>query len=112
MLTLRHGNESPQILQTGTTASLMALADAGHLNDQESVTLLNGYRTLRRIEANLRLMNTTARHELPENQDLMKNLAFLMNEPEPELIVAQCSQTRHNNRVVFNQIFDRVASGS
>jgi len=110
MLTLRHAKESPQILQTGTTASLMALADAGHLKDQESVTLLNGYRTLRRIEANLRLMNTTARHELPDNQDLMKNLAFLMNEPEPEMIVAQCTQTRLNNRVVFNQIFDRVAS--
>ena len=90
----------------------MALADAGHLSEQESVTLLNGYRTLRRIEATLRLMNTTARHELPENQDLMKNLAFLMNEPEPQMIVAQCSQTRHNNRVVFDQIFDRVASSS
>ena len=112
MLTLRHAKESPQILQTGTTASLMALTDAGHLSDQESVTLVNGYRTLRRIEANLRLMNTTARHELPENQDMMKNLAFLMNESEPEMIVAQCSQTRHNNRDIFNQIFDRVAAGS
>ena len=64
MLTLRHAQESPQILQTGTTGSLLALANAGHLSDQESMTLINGYRTLRRIEANLRLMNTTARHEL------------------------------------------------
>ena len=110
MLTLRHAKQSPQILHTGTTASLLALADAGHLSDQESITLVNGYRTLRRIEANLRLMNTTARHELPENPDLMKNLAFLMNETDPKMIVAQCIQTRHNNRAAFNQIFERASS--
>ncbi|MAI35475.1 MAG: hypothetical protein CBE00_12685 [Planctomycetaceae bacterium TMED240] len=110
MLTLRHAQESPQILQTGTTGALLALANAGHLSDQESVTLINGYRTLRRIEANLRLMDTTARHELPDDPHLMKNLAFLMNESDPEMIVAQCVQTRHNNRIVFNQIFDRASS--
>ena len=110
MLTLRHAKQSPQILRTGTTASLLALADAGHLSDQESITLVNGYRTLRRIEANLRLMNTTARHELPENPDLMKNLAFLMNETDPKMIVAQCIQTRHNNRAAFKQIFERASS--
>jgi glutamate-ammonia-ligase adenylyltransferase len=110
MLTLRHAKQSPQILHTGTTASLLALADAGHLSEQESITLVNGYRTLRRIEANLRLMNTTARHELPENPDLMKNLAFLMNETDPQMIVAQCIQTRHNNRAAFNQIFERASS--
>ncbi|MCH1441107.1 MAG: hypothetical protein L7W43_15695, partial [Rubripirellula sp.] len=109
MLTLRHAQESPQILQTGTTCSLLALANAGHLSDHESMTLVNGYRTLRRIEANLRLMNTTARHELPDDSHLMKNLAFLMHETDPEMIVAQCNQTRHNNRKVFNQIFDRAS---
>ncbi|MDB4695085.1 glutamate-ammonia-ligase adenylyltransferase [bacterium] len=110
MLTLRHANASPEVLQTGTTASLLALADAGYLSDHESMTLVNGYRTLRRIEANLRLMNTTARHELPEDENSMKNLAFLMNETDPEMIVAQCVQTRHNNRLVFHQIFDRASS--
>ena len=110
MLTLRHAQESPQILPTGTTGSLLALADAGLLSDQESMTLVNGYRTLRRIEANLRLMNTTARHELPNDPHLMKNLAFLMNETDPQMIVAQCVQTRHNNRMVFNKIFDRASS--
>ena len=110
MLTLRHAQQSPQILLTGTTGSLLALADAGHLSDQESMTLVNGYRTLRRIEANLRLMNTTARHELPDDPHLMKNLAFLMNETDPQMIIAQCVQTRHNNRMVFNKIFDRASS--
>ena len=110
MLTLRHAHEAPQIIQTGTTKSLLALADAGYLSDRESMTLVNGYRTLRRIEANLRLMNTTARHELPDDTHLMKNLAFLMHETDPEMIVAQCIQTRNNNRMVFNQIFDRASN--
>ena len=108
MLTLQHAKQTPQILQKGTTASLIALTDAGHLTETESITLINGYRTLRRIEANLRLMNTNARHELPEDPDLMKNLAFLMHESDPEMIVAQCTQTRQNNRSVFDQIFERA----
>lgn len=110
MLTLQHAKQTPQILQKGTTASLIALTDAGHLTETESITLINGYRTLRRIEANLRLMNTKARHELPEDPDLMKNLAFLMHESDPEMIVAQCTQTRQNNRSVFDQIFERATN--
>lgn len=108
MLTLRHAAQSPQIIQPGTTATLATLADCNHLEANESITLINGYRTLRRIEASLRLMNTTARHELPEDDHLMKNLAFLMNETDPDMIVAQCQQTMQNNRSVFNQIFDRM----
>ena len=111
MLTLRHAKESPAIIQRGTTASLSALADAGHLDEKHALALINGYRTLRRIEANLRLMNTPARHELPEDMDSMKNLAFLMNESDPAMIVAQCQQTRKINRSIFNQIFDQVAAG-
>ena len=108
MLTLRHASESPQVIQPGTTAALSALATAGHLQDHESIALINGYRTLRRIEANLRLMNTPARHELPKDPRMMKNLAFLMHETDPDMIIAQCQQTRQNNRNVFNQVFDRV----
>ena len=110
LLTLRHAKESPEIIRAGTTASLTALAEAGHLDEKQSLALINGYRTLRRIEASLRLMNTPARHELPEESDSMKNLAFLMNEPDPAMIVAQCRQARQTNRTIFNQIFDRAAA--
>jgi glutamate-ammonia-ligase adenylyltransferase len=112
MLILRHASESPEVIQRGTTASLAALAEAGHLDEKQSLTLIGGYRTLRRIEANLLLMNTPARHELPEDSDSMNNLAFLMNESDPAMIVAQCQQTRQNNRAIFDRIFDRVAAGN
>ena len=109
MLTLRHAKQSPGIIRQGTTASLTALFESGHLDEQQSLILIGGYRTLRRIEASLRLMNTPARHELPEDPDLMKNLAFLMNESDPSMIEAQCQQSRQNIRTVFNQIFDQAA---
>jgi len=111
-LTLRHANESPEIIQQGTTATLAALADAGHIDEKQSLGLINGYRTLRRIEANLRLMNTPARHELPSDVNDMKNLAYLMGESDPAMIVAQCQQTRQSIRAIFDQVFDAAESAT
>ena len=112
MLTLRHAKQHPEIIQTGTTKSLTELTKAGCLEEKQSLALINGYRTLRRIEASLRLMNTPARHELPENSDSMANLAFLMGESDPAMIVAQCQQARQTNRALFLEIFDRLADNN
>ncbi len=110
MLTLRHAHQSPEIIQVGTTSTLAALTQAGHLDEKWSLGLVNGYRTLRRIEASLRLMNTPARHELPESDaDEMKNLAYLMDESDSTMIVAQCQQTRQNIRMIFDHIFDEAS---
>jgi glutamate-ammonia-ligase adenylyltransferase len=107
-LTLQHAKDFPQIIQHGTTATLAALAETGCLDEKKSLELINGYRTLRRIEANLRLMNTPARHELPASDaGEMKNLAYLMNESDPAMLVAQCRQARQNNRAIFDQVFDK-----
>jgi glutamate-ammonia-ligase adenylyltransferase len=108
-LTLRHASRQPKIIGHGTTATLESLADAGLLKADQAMGLISGYRTLRRVEANLRLMNTVARHELPDNAQAMRNLAFLMHESDPLMIVAQCQQTRQRNRTIFDQIFDTLA---
>jgi glutamate-ammonia-ligase adenylyltransferase len=105
-LTLQYAKDFPQIIQRGTTATLAALAETGCLEEKDSLGLINGYRTLRRIEANLRLMNTPARHELPTSEaGEMKNLAYLMNESDPSMIIAQCQQARQSNRAIFDQVF-------
>jgi len=106
MLTLRHGSESPDVIVPGTIECLSALARAGCLSEEQSLQLIRGYQVLRRIEANLRLMNTPARHELPEDDESMRNLAYLMNEPDPELIVTQCQQAKKSNRRLFDELFD------
>lgn len=110
MLTLKHARQSREVIQPGTTACLTALANAGHLDEKDALALANGYRVLRRIEASLRLMDTPARHELPDDDDSMVKLAFLMNESDPDMIVAQCEQTRQSNRVIFERVFDAARS--
>ena len=112
MLIVKHAAESPEILLPGTTESLTAIAKAGHLPEEQALALVAGYRTLRRVEAYLRLMNTPASHELPADEPAMRNLAFLMNEPDPEMIIAQCQQARQNNRRIFDQIFDSAAAST
>ena len=105
-LMLRHAGESPKIIVPGTTECLAALSKAGHLDEKQSLELIHGYRVLRRIESNLRLMNTDERHELPEDQESLSNLAYLMNEADPELIIAQCKQAQKNNRRLFEQLLE------
>ena len=108
-LILRHASASPEIIVPGTTASLTTLATAGWLPEEEALTLIANYRTLRWVEANLRLMDTPARHELPEDGNPMRNLAFLMNESDPAMILARCRHARQSNRRIFNAVFDRLS---
>jgi [glutamine synthetase] adenylyltransferase / [glutamine synthetase]-adenylyl-L-tyrosine phosphorylase len=108
-LTLKHASNSPEIITTGTTASLERLASAGYLSEENALTLIANYRTLRWVEANLRLMNTPARHELPEDALSMRNLAFLMNEHDEKMILARCRHACQSNRKIFDSIFDELA---
>ncbi len=104
MLTLKHAGNRELTLHTGTTASLQALADAGAVSETQALTLIGNYRILRRIEANLRLMDTPQRHEFPAGEHDRQKLAFLMNERDPEMILAQCQHARRGNRKLFDEL--------
>ncbi|TWT80002.1 Glutamate-ammonia-ligase adenylyltransferase [Planctomycetes bacterium CA13] len=112
MLTLRCASESPELVSSvvrpNTVQSLQALAKAGRLSEQDALQLIAGYQTLRGVELNLRLMNSTNRHELPQEEYLLQNLAFLMNESDSKMIVAACSQARQRIRKLFDAIFKRA----
>ena len=107
MLTLRHASSDAGIIRKGTTESLRELGESGHLSQEDAATLTRGYRILRRIEANLRLMKTTARHELPEDDRQMDLLAYLMGEPNADSIRQKCDAARKSNRMIFDQIIAR-----
>ncbi len=109
-LTLRHLRQFPQIRRVGTTDSLLALVKAGCIHQQQADTLIDGYRFLRRVEGNLRLMNTAARHELPDDAHQKELLAFLMNENEHQVIVDLCEAARSKNREVFQEVFDALSN--
>ena len=55
--------------------------------------LCSSYRLLRSIEAGLRLMNTTARHDLPEDERELKKLAYLLRASSSSELVQQCQES-------------------
>jgi len=112
MLTLRHVRSNPRIHRTGTIDSLRQLSDSGLIDEEDALNLIHNYRTLRGVEANLRLMNTPARHELPHDPAQMRDLAFLMQEPDAEMIQAMVTQARTGNRKIFDAIFDAASTDS
>jgi glutamate-ammonia-ligase adenylyltransferase len=108
MLTLRYAVNHPSVVRCNTIESLDALAAEGLLEESKALSLASCYRTLRRIESRLRLLDTQERHDLPSDDRKVKELAFLMNESDPTMITAQAEQARHTIRKIFNQIFDSV----
>ena len=104
MLTLRHAGRLDLPRHTGTTACLRSLADADVLAEDQALTLIGNYRILRRVEANLRLMDTAERHQFPDDPARQRQLAFLMNESDPEMIRAQCQNARRGNRKLFESL--------
>ena len=52
------------------------------------------------------LMNTPARHELPEDDAALRDLAFLMRASDPQEILENVQRARSSNRQIFEQIFN------
>ena len=69
------------------------------------------YRFQRSIEARIRLMDATGRHELPESDRELAKLAYLLGYANPRALVAEAEHTFAENRVRFNRIFDAAERG-
>lgn len=106
MLQLRHAAEQPEILQPNTFAALEALQQAGILPAEEAEFLRDSYRFLRQVEARLRLLNTTARHDLPREADELAKLAYLLGFDNATKLEAECARLTRENR----QHFDRFVA--
>ncbi|MFO0925313.1 MAG: bifunctional [glutamate--ammonia ligase]-adenylyl-L-tyrosine phosphorylase/[glutamate--ammonia-ligase] adenylyltransferase [Pirellulales bacterium] len=106
MLQLFHAKEYPKILATGTLAAIEKLKDHQLLHSKQAQVLTEGYLGLRRIESGLRLMNTTARHDLPEDESELARLAFLLHLPDGAAVVAKCEEMRTAIRAVYDQTMD------
>jgi glutamate-ammonia-ligase adenylyltransferase len=110
MLQLKHGAQMPQILVPGTIEALAALANAGIMSRGDAQSLADSYRFLRNIEARLRLMNTTARHDLPEEPLELNKLAFLLNVAGGEWLRERCQEVMQNNRSQFERFLELAES--
>jgi glutamate-ammonia-ligase adenylyltransferase len=103
MLQLKWGSTYPRILTTNVWHALELLLEVGLLTVEQAETLTQSYELLRSVEARLRLMNTTARHELPTNLADAKKLAYLLGVDRDQLRT-NCEASMRRNREIFLEI--------
>ena len=111
MLQMRHAQQFAEVLVPGTLDAIEALRDAGGLIEQDSKVLYESYVFLRSVESGLRLMNTTARHDLPGDPLELRKLVFLLGASEPQKLVEKCRHFRQENRQRFDRIFQEQLTG-
>ena len=108
LLQLRYAAEFPQILVPGTIEGLRLLRDKRLLANQMADKLIENYRHLRSIEARLRLLDTSARHSLPDQPGDIARLAFLSGTTDPISLLEECRAMMAWNRQTFTNIVDSL----
>lgn len=108
LLQLRCARTHPQVLVPRTLDALEQLQKAGQLDGQTATQLADNYRFLRSIESGLRLMNTSARHDLPTDENELHRLAFLIDYRGNVPIEERCQHVRTSNRELFESVFQRL----
>ncbi|WP_153555398.1 [protein-PII] uridylyltransferase family protein [Roseimaritima sediminicola] len=103
-LQLKHAAEHPHILEPHTITGLRLLKEAGIIPAGAATDLADGYRTLRRIESSIRLLNTAARHELPNDEANLAKLAYLIGQVTPDALVQICHDLRRRNQELIEQL--------
>ena len=105
VLQLLHGGEDPRLRTTETLAALVALHEAGHLDDGRFDGLARSYRTLRAIEGRLRLLDATARHDFPADPDERRKLAHLLGYGDAAALLADVQTITSRTRSEFESVF-------
>jgi len=108
MLVLEHGSRHPEIRVPGTLAALRALRAASLVDDDDFEYFSSSYRFLRTLESRLRLMNSTARDDLPSDPLELSKLARSLGHERSETLVENCRNYREQNRRRFNELFDEA----
>ena len=107
-LQLKYARDDSSILLPGTLAAIDRLIEKGFLEQAIGTSLANSYQLLRGVEARLRLINTTARHDLPENGVVLDKLAFLLNFSSAESLRERIDEARKSVRENFLELFSRL----
>ncbi len=103
-LQLLHGNNDSSLRSPNTLDALQALQQTKHLDDQETLSLTDGYLFLRRLENKLRLVHDQSISQLASDKPYLSKLAqrlgYLGNQPEEQLR-ADYQQTTEEIRALF-----------
>jgi len=106
MLQLKHGRRTPGVRVPNTLLALEALRDAGRLGDDDFRWFTDSYRFLRTLEGRLRLMNSTARSQLPDEPTELAKLAQLLRCSGSEALLADYERYTRETRQRFDRVFD------
>ncbi len=105
MLQLRHIGKHPDVMVPGTLDAIEALEQCDALSGDDAAFLAESYRFLRMVESRLRLMNTVARHDLPQDEESLARLAYLLDQNGGDALLRLCSRYTEANRRLFERIF-------
>lgn len=103
LLQLKWARDYPEILVPNVWEALDVLAQTGILQPQVASELSESYELLRSVEARIRLMNTTARHEFPQSESDAERLAYLLCVDRNELR-QECERVMQRVRTLYLQI--------
>ena len=112
MLQLRHASDHPEVVVPGTLDAIERLRQAGQLMDEAADQLSDGYAFLRRVESGLRLLNTTARHDLPTGSEQLEKLVYLLRLSSAEKLTEQCQLHQKAIRAIFESLCSDVDATS
>ena len=85
---------------------MRALQEAGLISTDEQAFFESGYRLLRTIESRLRLLNSTARDQLPHDPMELNKLAHLLRYPSSDALMCDYEKTTRQIRERFDAAFD------
>jgi glutamate-ammonia-ligase adenylyltransferase len=106
MMQLRYGRENPKVRAASTLDALGELYAAGRLTADDYDFFYYSYRLLRIIEGRLRLMNSTARDQLPQDPTELSKLAHLVHYQSTDMLLADYEHATRQIRERFDRIFD------
>jgi [glutamine synthetase] adenylyltransferase / [glutamine synthetase]-adenylyl-L-tyrosine phosphorylase len=112
MLQLKHGGKHPEVRASDTLGALEKLEHIGAISRDDFDFFSTSYRVLLAMVSRLRLMNTTARHDLPEDPEEQVKLARLLEYPDREKMLLDCERLTRENRARFDKIFAREGAGT
>ncbi len=108
MLQLKHARGNHELRQPNTLAALAALYRADLLSADDYDFFDASYRLLRTIEGRLRLMNSTARDQLPQDPVELTKLANLLHYPDSAGLLQDFENATRQTRQRFDRIFDEA----
>ncbi|MDG1873078.1 MAG: bifunctional [glutamate--ammonia ligase]-adenylyl-L-tyrosine phosphorylase/[glutamate--ammonia-ligase] adenylyltransferase [Mariniblastus sp.] len=104
MLQIKQASQNESILVPGTLAAIEQLKLHGFLESKIADQLASGYQLLRSVEARLRLMNTTSKHDLPSDQKQLAKLAYLLNYSSAQHLTEVVGRHRSKIRMIFERL--------